>query len=252
MTSRRSVRLAELTWPEVESALAGGTETVVVPVGSIEQHGPHLPLNMDTLDGEELARRIAADLGDALAAPAIRPGCSGHHMEFPGTITVPPETLMEVIRSYCRSLDEHGFEHVVLVPTHGGNFGPVTTVAPEIGREIDASVIALADLDEHMRLLNEGLAEAGIDYDQDVIHAGAAETAVVLAIDEDLVRTDEFEPGPDGEFSTARLLSEGFRAITENGVLGDPGEATAEAGEAILQRVTEAYVERIEAERDAL
>ncbi|ELZ30254.1 Creatininase [Halosimplex carlsbadense 2-9-1] len=252
MSSRRSVRLAELSWTEIESTLDDGTDTVIVPVGSIEQHGPHLPLNMDTLDGEVVAERIAERLGDALAAPAIRPGCSGHHMDFPGTITVPPETLMDVIRSYCRSLDEHGFEHVVLVPTHGGNFGPVTTVAPDIGREIDASVIALADLDEHMRLLNEGLDEAGIDYDQDVIHAGAAETAIVLAIDEGLVRTGEVEPGPEGEFSTARLLSEGFRAITENGVLGDPSEATAEAGEAILDLVTDAYVERIESERAAV
>lgn len=252
MSSRGSVRLEEMAWPEVESALEAGTRTAIVAVGSIEQHGPHLPLNMDTLDGDELARRIASELGDALAAPTIRPGCSGHHMAFPGTITVPPETLMDVIRSYCRSLDEHGFEHIVLVPTHGGNFGPVRTVAPDIAREIDASVISLADLDEHMRLLNEGLGEAGVEYEQDVIHAGAAETAIVLAIDDGLVRTDRLERGPGGELSAARLLSEGFDSITGNGVLGDPNEATAEAGERIIQRVVEAYVEHIEAEREAV
>ena len=204
---------------------------------------------MDTLDGDELSRRIAEQLDDALAAPTIRPGCSGHHMEFPGTITVPPETLMDVIRAYCRSLDEHGFEHIILVPTHGGNFGPVKTVAPDIAREIDATVIPLADLDEHMQLLNEGLSDAGIDYDQDVIHAGAAETAVVLAVDEDLVRLENIEPGPEGKISTARLLSEGFKTITKNGVLGDPTEATAEAGEIIIQKVVETYVEHIENER---
>ncbi|WP_049893939.1 creatininase family protein [Salinarchaeum sp. Harcht-Bsk1] len=252
MSSRRSVLLEEMVSPEIEAAIEDGTRTAVVAVGSIEQHGPHLPVNMDTLDGDELARRIAVELGDALAAPTIRPGCSGHHMAFPGTITIPPETLMDVIRGYCRSLDEHGFEHVVLVPTHGGNFGPVKTVAPEIAREVDATVIPLADLDEHMQLLNDGLAKAGIDYQQDVIHAGAAETAIVLAIDEGLVRTEEMEPGPEGEFSTARLLSEGFDAITENGVLGDPREATAEAGETIVQTVVDAYVEAIEAERSAV
>ncbi|MFB6207663.1 MAG: creatininase family protein [Haloglomus sp.] len=252
MSSRRSVRLEEMAWPEVESALENGTRTAIVAVGSIEQHGPHLPLNMDTLDGEELSRRIAAKLGDALAAPTIRPGCSGHHMEFPGTITVPPETLMNVVRSYCRSLDDHGFEHIVLVPTHGGNFGPVRTVAPDIARELEAAVIPLADLDEHMRLLNEGLSEAGVEYDQNVIHAGAAETAMVLAIDEDLVREENIESGPEGEISPARLLSEGFKSITENGVLGDPAEATAEAGEMIIQRVVEAYVKQIETERGAV
>lgn len=252
MSSRETVRLEEMVWPAVEAAIEDGTRTAVVAVGSIEQHGPHLPLNMDTLDGDELSRRIAAGLGDALAAPTIRPGCSGHHMNFPGTITVPPETLMDVIRSYCRSLDDHGFEYIVLVPTHGGNFGPVRTVAPDVARELDAAVIPLADLDEHVRLLNEGLTEAGIDYDQDVVHAGAAETSVVLAIDEGLVRTAAAEPGVEGDLSTARLLSEGFDSITETGVLGDPTVATAEAGERIIETVVEAYVEQIEAERDAV
>jgi creatinine amidohydrolase len=249
MPSRGSILLEEMVWPEVESALEAGTRTAIVAVGSIEQHGPHLPLNMDTLDGDELARRVASKLGDALAAPTIRPGCSGHHMEFPGTITVPPETLMDVIRSYCRSLDEHGFEYIVLVPTHGGNFGPVKTVAPDIARAIEATVLPIADLDEHMQLLNEGLTEAGIEYDQDVIHAGAAETAMVLAMDEGLVRTEQFECGPEGDISPARLLSEGFRSITENGVLGDPTHATVEAGERIIENVVETYVDYIEAER---
>ncbi|WP_227380861.1 creatininase family protein [Haladaptatus halobius] len=252
MPSQRSVLLEEYTWPEVETALEQGTRTVVVAVGAVEQHGPHLPLIMDTLAGDELARRIAEELGDALAAPTIRPGCSGHHMEFPGTITVPAETLMDVIRSYCRSLDEHGFEHVVLVPTHGGNFAPVNTVAPEIAREIDANVIAVADLHELMELQNEGLRAGGVEYEEPVIHAGAAETAVVLAVEEGLVRTDELEVGTEGEISTARLLSEGFAAITENGVLGDPREATQEAGEAILETVATAYAAQIEAERDAI
>jgi creatinine amidohydrolase len=252
MSFRQSIALEEMVWPAVESALENGDRTAIVAVGSIEQHGPHLPLNMDTLDGDELSRRIASELGDAIAAPTIRPGCSGHHMEFPGTITIPPETLMDVIKAYCRSLDEHGFEYIALVPTHGGNFGPVKTVASEIAREIDAAVIPLANLDEHMQLLNEGLSRAGIEYEQDVIHAGAAETAMVLAINEDLVKMDALESGPEGEISPALLLSEGFKSITENGVLGDPTEATAEAGETIIETVVEKYVEHIKTERRAV
>ncbi|MFB6221676.1 MAG: creatininase family protein, partial [Halolamina sp.] len=135
---------------------------------------------------------------------------------------------------------------------HGGNFGPVNTVAPEIAREIDASVHALADLSTMMELMNEGLREGGVDYQEPVIHAGAAETSIVLAAEERLVRTDELEVGTEGEVSTARLLSEGFDAVTENGVLGDPREATAEAGEAILDAVTEEYVARIEEGREAV
>lgn len=252
MSTQQSVLLEELTWPEVEAALESGTKTAVVAVGSVEQHGPHLPLVMDALAGDEIARRIATRLGDALAAPTIRPGCSGHHMDFPGTITIPPETLMSTIESYCRSLDAHGFEDIVLVPTHGGNFAPVNTVAPEIAREIDAAVIALADLDGLMKLMNEGLREAGVRYEEPVIHAGAAETAIVLAVAEDLVRTDEIAVGHEGDLSVPRLLSEGFRSITETGVLGDPREATPEAGETIVERIAEAYAERIEAEREAV
>lgn len=252
MADPDDVLLAERTWPEVEAAIESGTRTAIVAVGSVEQHGPHLPLIMDALAGDELSRRIAERLDDALAAPTIRPGCSGHHMEFPGTITIPAETLMDLIRSYCRSLDAHGFEHLVLVPTHGGNFAPVNTVAPEVAREIDASVIALANLEEKMSLMNEALREAGVDYEEPVVHAGAVETAMVMAVNEGLVRADELEVGHEGEVSVTRLLGEGFRAITENGVLGDPREGTPEAGEAILEKITTAYVERIEAERDAI
>ncbi|PSP23496.1 creatininase [Halobacteriales archaeon QH_10_65_19] len=252
MTQYDSVLLAEMTWPEVQEELDSGVRTAIVAVGSIEQHGPHLPLRMDTLAGDEVSRRIADRLGDAFAAPTIRPGCSGHHMDFPGTITIPAETLMDTIRGYCQSLDSHGFEHIVLVPTHGGNFAPTNTVAPEVAREVDANVIALADLDEYMGLLNEGLQAADIDYDEPVSHAGATETSVVLAAEEDLVRTDEYEPGHEGPVSTARLLSDGFAAVTDNGVLGNPTHATAEAGEKMLELVAEEYADQIRAERDAV
>lgn len=247
-----TVLLEELTWTEVEAALENGdVRTAVVAVGSIEQHGPHLPLIMDTLAGDAVAERVAHELGDAVAAPTIRPGCSGHHMAFPGTITVSPETLMDTIRAYVHSLDEHGFEDIVLVPTHGGNFGPVNTVAPDVAREVEATVISLADLDVLMELMNEGMREAGVDYQEPVIHAGAAETAIVLAVAEDLVRTDALEIGVEGEISVGRLLNAGFDAVTENGVLGDPREATAEAGEAILDRIADTYAERIDRERSA-
>jgi creatinine amidohydrolase len=252
MPSQSSVLLEEYAWPEVETALEQGTRTVVIAVGSTEQHGPHLPLMTDTILGDEYSRRVAEKLGDALAAPTIRPGCSGHHMEFPGTITIPPETLMELIRGYCRSFDDHGFEHIVLVAAHGGNYAPVNTVAPEIAREIDANVIAIADLSETMALMNEGLRKAGVEYEEPVIHAGAAETAIVLAANEVLVQPNEIDIGHEEEITTSRLLSEGFKTITENGVLGDPREATHEAGETILDTVTTAYAEQIETERSAV
>lgn len=252
MTDFDSNRLEELTWTEAEKALEEGTNTIIVAVGSIEQHGPHLPLVMDTLAGDELARRISERLEGSIAAPTIRPGCSGHHLNFPGTITIPPETLMNTIHAYGRSLAAHGFENIVLMPTHGGNFAPVNTVAPELARDINSNVLTLADLDNYMELMNEGLREANIDYEEPVVHAGATETAIVLAVTEGLVRKEELAVGYEGVVSIPRLLSEGFSAITKTGVLGDPREATVEAGERILERITNAYADRIKTELDAV
>ena len=244
-----SVRLAELTWPEVETALAEGVDTVIIGVGAIEQHGPHLPLLVDTLTSDVLAGRVAEELGNALAAPTVRPGCSAHHMDFPGTLTISEDLLTETLRAYCESLDSHGFAHLVLLPTHGGNFAAVEAVTPELDSELDATVSDLADLDLLMELMNAGLRDAGIAYHEPAIHAGAAETALVLAVAEGMVRTDALEPGYEGEVSVEEIIESGFRTVTETGVLGDPREATAKAGEAILDRIVDAYVEAIESER---
>ena len=244
--SPATVRLRELTWPEVESAIEGGTRTVIIPVGSTEQHGPHLPLGTDAIIGETLSEAVAEKLGDALVAPVVEPGCSGHHMDFPGTATIPPDLLMELLRHQCLSFEQHGFEHVVLLPSHGGNFAPVNTITPEIARELEnARVIPLADIDRMMELMNEGLRAGGVEYQEPVVHAGAVETAVIMAVDEDLVREDELRVGHEGAVAVPDLLSSGFRSVTESGVLGDPREATREAGEAIIETIADAYAETV-------
>lgn len=245
-----SVLLADRTWTEVETALESGTDTAIVPVGSLEQHGPHLPLATDSLIGEELAARIARRLGDALVAPVIRPGCSGHHMAFPGSITVSASTLIEVLRSYCESLAEHGFETVALLPSHGGNFAPVNTAAPEIADETELGVVALADMERYMDLMNEGMERAELPPEP-VVHAGGTETSAILAIRPELVRESAFEPGRDGPVDTTLLLSRGFKSITDNGVLGDPSQSSEAAGEAILETIADAYAADVRAGRDA-
>lgn len=243
-----SVLLEERTWREIESEIASGTETVIVPVGSIEQHGPHLPLATDSLIGEELGIRIANRLGDALVAPTIRPGCSGHHMDFPGTITISASTLIDILHSYCESLSEHGFETVALLPSHGGNFAPVNTVSPEIADETSLGVVALADLERYMELMNEGMEAAELEPEP-VIHAGGTETSAILAIRPELVRESEFELGREGAIDTSLLLSRGFKPLTENGVLGDPRQSGEVAGEEILEAVAKAYAADVQSGR---
>jgi creatinine amidohydrolase len=247
-----TVMLEELTWTDVEAELESGTDTVVVPVGSTEQHGPHLPLGTDAYLGEAVAERVAERLGDALVAPVVRPGVSGHHMAFPGTITVDAELLMDLLRAYAASVADHGFDFVVLLPSHGGNFAPVETVAPEIAREEDVGVVTLADIERYMDLMNEGLREGGIDYQEPVVHAGANETAMMMAARGELVREERREKGHEGGLSVTGLLSRGFEYFTDNGVLGDARQSSAEAGESILDTVADAYAEEVRAARDSV
>lgn len=247
-----TVLLEELTWTDVESRLESGTTTAIVPVASTEQHGPHLPLATDALIGEAVATGVAERLGDALVAPTIRPGVSGHHMAFAGSLTIDADQLMDLLHSYAESLASHGFEYVVLLPSHGGNFAPVNTAAPEIARDVDADVIALADIQEFMALMNEGLAAAGVDYQEEAVHAGATETAVIQALRPELVRDERRPKGHEGALSVSALLSKGFKHFTENGVLGDARKSTPEAGEEILETLSDALAERVRDERSSL
>src|SRR5919199_3176118 len=102
--------LERMTWPEIAEAINSGLTTAIVVAASSEQHGPHLPEATDALLGEALAVRLAERLGDALVAPVIRPGCSEHHMGFPGTITLPVDGLIMLLDSYVESLSRHGFD----------------------------------------------------------------------------------------------------------------------------------------------
>ncbi|HWU31619.1 MAG TPA: creatininase family protein, partial [Marmoricola sp.] len=104
----RSATLDELTWPQVRAEQQAGRTTVVVALGATEQHGPHLPLATDALIGDHLAREIADRL-DAFLAPTVRIGCSSHHLEFPGTISLSEETFAGVVRDLLTSFARGGF-----------------------------------------------------------------------------------------------------------------------------------------------
>jgi creatinine amidohydrolase len=248
-----SVVLVDLSWMEIERRIENGTDTVVLPVGATEQHGPHLPLGTDTEIGRALAREIAERRPGTLVAPTVQVGCSDEHAGFPGTLSVRPSTLVALLRDVVNSLERHGFAYVVFLPSHGGNFAPVETAVAEIAPDLDdTALIPLTDGDERGDLMNEGLAEAGIDYEQDVIHAGAVETSLMLAIDEGSVRTDDAEPGPVEGVTLSQVVNQGFDAITENGVLGDPGRASCHAGNVILGKLAGTLVERIDDEIDSL
>jgi creatinine amidohydrolase len=250
--------LEQLTWPEVELALTRGMTTAVVPVGSVEQHGPHLPLFVDAERATALGVRVARALGDALVAPTIRIGCSEHHMGFAGTITLRTETLEALLHDYVTSLARHGFLDICLLPSHGGNFKPIEEMLPRLREaaaevEEECRVLAFTDLlgiVSVWRWVVEEEAGLGACVGG---HADIAESSELLALHPGMVREGRVESGVVGELDQKKLdrvLEKGLRAITPNGILGDPRGMSAELGEKLLdataRTISEAFAEAVE------
>lgn len=228
-------RLERLSWPEITSAIAAGKTTAIIVAASSEQHGPHLPEATDALIGEGLALRLAARLGNALVAPVIRPGCSAHHLDFPGSISISPDLLLAIIDSYLVSLRRHGFRQFFIFSSHGGNF-PVLARMAEEGLAPDVSVVS--DLAGFTGAMLNALGPFGRE-DKTIPHADASETAEMLVLHPDLVHMEHAEKGFVGQMSLTELQERGLRAISENGVLGDPVGATREMGEAVLNSLVD-------------
>ena len=244
----RKLLLEEMTWPEVEAALADGFTSVVVALGAIEQHGRHLPLLVDAARGDRLAVEVAHRLEHSLVGPTIRVGCSEHHMGFPGTVSVSTDTLKAICLDYVGSLARHGFRTVYLVPSHGGNFAPLAAMLDELraAGSPDCEVHAYTDLLEFVGLWQGAVGEVAPGLaDRVGGHADIAESSEMLCIRPDLVREELAEPGYVGGFDAElaeRIFGEGLRAVTPNGVLGDPRRMSREIGERCIARAAEGIV----------
>lgn len=247
-----TVLLEEMTWPEVREAVEAGRTTAVVAVGAVEQHGPHLPLLVDAARGDRLAVEVARRLGDAVVAPTIRVGCSEHHMGFPGTISLRRNTLEALCLDYTVSLSRHGFRRICFVPSHGGNFGPLAEMLPDLRAAVapDSRVDAFTDLLGFMELWKEAVRRVAPEMEERVGgHADLAETSEMLCIREDLVRAERAERGHVQDFDAElaeRIFREGFRSVTSNGILGDARGASAKIGEACIARAADGVVAALE------
>jgi creatinine amidohydrolase len=237
-----------MSWPEVERALADGYDTVVIFTGSIEQHGPHLPLATDTILGYAIGERVARRLGNALLAPVIRPGVSEHHMAFKGTLTISPDTFKATVRDVAHSLARHGFKRIAITWSHGGNAGALTELLPQLAAELpDVEIRGPIVPREKFKHLAEYARTQGITLEALGIHAGEGETSEMLAHAPDQVRRNELVQGfmgdlVSGEGEHAKLLREGLHRLTSNGVLGDARLADAARGERYLDLVADYIV----------
>jgi creatinine amidohydrolase len=242
-----AVELDELTWPEVRAELERGRDTVVIALGATEQHGPHLPLATDALLGDELAWRVGERLG-AFVAPTLRVGCSSHHLAFAGTLSLREETFAAVLEDMLRSLARGGFGRAVLLPSHGGNFGPLGNALAPIGDNVDGMrVSALTDVSALLEIAKIGESEFGVPLSAGGLHAGEWETSLLLACRPRLVHQDRAVAGFTGDprEAMASLFEAGVDSIAPNGVIGDPTHASAEHGERYWEAAVDLVVEAL-------
>ncbi|MBM4437247.1 MAG: creatininase family protein [Actinobacteria bacterium] len=240
MSQPRALALGELSWTEL-AAWRDQIELVLIPLGSTEQHGPNLGLGMDHLAAEAFCQRASARLHPRLlVAPAIPFGISGHHMKFPGTVTIRPETFLAVLEDLIASLRHHGFRRFLFVNGHGGNEGLIAAAVRDFGFRLDIDFIAGLGFynlgDAKLRDSFKGAAMTG--------HACEIETSLALALRPDVARRESLAAGRlDPEFVAWRegLVQNSLDwpvtidALTRNGALGDARTASPEAGEAMVE-----------------
>ncbi len=248
--------LADRTWPELGESLSE-RRVAVVPLGSTEQHGPHLPLATDHLIAEGLAA-AAADRSTAVRTPTVPVGVSPHHRQFPGTMWVDPPEFRDYVESFTRNLAYHGIDRVVYVNAHGGNVQHLR----EVGRRLHADEVAYAVewmWDESIPGLVDDL------FAHNGPHAGPKETAMIAHLAPELVREDRLEDARDGgtvDLDDTNAVVNGARTYYDavdnsaNGAFGDPTDATPEKGERLFEAATDRLVELVEwigaRDRDAL
>jgi mycofactocin precursor peptide peptidase len=204
--------LAGLRWPEIPE---GGL--LVVPLGAVEQHGPHLPLTTDTAVATAVAEASTGIVDGALLAPALAYGASGEHEDFPGTISLGTEALTGLLVEYARSACRWA-GRVLVVNGHGGNLDALRAAVPlarSEGRDVAWFPCGVADGDAH---------------------AGRTETSLMLHVEPEGVLGQRAAAGDTTPIADLlpRLRADGVRAVSPTGVLGDPGGATAEEGAALL------------------
>ena len=251
-------RYEKLTWPEINDAIEFG-QVCIVPCGAVEQHGPHLPLDVDLVCPTGVAKgagEIAPE--KMLVLPIIAYGYTGHVMDFPGTINSDYQNFMNHVLDVTRSLAYHGFKKIILLNGHGSNMPNLNLVARRTNLETDAECILAAwwqllNVDkEFMTKWRESKFPGGC------AHACELETSMYLYLDEDNVRKDKIKSEPisfneeNNPFNYIDLMCQGPATIvswtssyTQSGVQGEAELATKEKGKAAYEEAVKRLVELV-------
>lgn len=223
------------TWKEYEEFLKK-VKVAILPVGSVEEHGFHLPLNTDTIIAHEIARR-AAEKKSALVLPPVAYGVCRTTSGFPGTITLSFDTTRGIIKEILEGVMRHGAKRIILLAGHlgSGHMEALREASLSVKRrhpEVEILLIPLTDLmdDEALGVLEAEREEAG--------HAGEAETSIMLALKPNLVKMERAE-GESPEFPNFIVETSGKKWMRTGVIRGEPRLATKEKGEVIVNRLVE-------------
>lgn len=246
---RNTVLIEEMTWPEVRDTIAAGKRRVIVMLGAMEQHGPHLPIGTDTYLGYATGVRLARRLGDALVAPVVSLGYSAGHLPMAGTVSIEEPTLEVVIQDVCRSLARHGFREIILLCSHGGNYRALRNVLPHLREEHRTiRISAITDFDEWLEHTKQFAEREGLDMARLGVHAAQGETSAMLAHRPDLVQLDKACEGFIGDASIRwrSKVPPPMDTMSPTGILGDARGSTRELGEKMFAERIERLARMIE------
>lgn len=224
------MKLADSTWPEVQ---AFDREAVVlIPTGSLEQHGPHLPLFTDSLIVTAVAEAVEANLSDrVLLTATLWLGASGHHLKFPGSLSASFDAYMGALGSVVRSLLPHGFHKFFVLNGHGGNTEPNGIVVRALKQEFPTLTIGHSGYYDYVTEQVAGLLEGPL---KTIAHACEAEASLVMHLRPALVRTDQLRTDGLRPDPAIRGLFHSFDEMTEQGSIGFARLASPDKGKAIF------------------
>jgi creatinine amidohydrolase len=238
-------RYEEFTWPEIRDA-AAQNRVAVLPVGTVEQHGPHLPLITDVLTASEMSRMaVERKPEQAVLMPPVYYSFNEHHLDFPGTIAVEGQTVVNYVTDIGRSLAHHGFRKILLVNGHGSNVPLLDVAARNITNRTESICAMVPWWNLIPKPLFKELRES--QYPGGMAHGCELETSVLLHLRPDLVQMEKaekdisFQPGEfffwDLQMPSPIFFQEWFSRYSNTGAVGDPTKATAEKGRRFVEAV---------------
>lgn len=227
------VRLERLTGAAIE---AGRFDKAILALGATEYHGPHLPYGTDTVTGEVYAEAIARELGDALVLPTLDYGVCHHHLAWPWTISLQPDTMASVIVDIGESLLQHGIHKLIVLPTHDANYAPAETAARILSQRHGFVTAIMVDLFSKAQALLEG------QFDIDLDHAGRTEMSMVLYGAPETARPDLATTEQNQFMDLPVLVVDTFAGTVPKGYSGNAAAGSAEEGAAMTAAIASLVV----------